>query len=222
MKLREKACATALEFPISGVWVGGLGYKERLTDRVRILRAVSRALPAALPRFLPLCCGNPIEVLQAILLGIDVLEVPYPTQAAAEGVALTFQCKMPEEGPTDAETEEALLAVLLQAAEPAVGELPSKPPEAVLQMRLRDAAWREDFSPICEGTPVPQYSRAYICHLLEVRELLAVMILTQHNLHRYGALFEEIRAHVRRGTLRRYAAWFLATRRARRRRRATL
>lgn len=236
LKLRQKSCETSLEHPISGAWVGGLGYDESVAQRGEVLRSVTAALPSALPRFLPLNIGNPIEVLQGVLLGVDVFEVPYPTKAASEGIALTFQCVMPGDGPSETEVEEALRAFLPQpgpgvgaAVGQGAGESAAGPggaeeakanapqlhspqcPEAVHQIRLRADEFREDFSPICEGTPIPKYSRAYICHLLEVRELLAMMLLVQHNLHRYSLLFEEIRRHVQQGTIRRYAAWFLKT-----------
>eukprot|EP00913_Durusdinium_trenchii_P035952 g33637.t1 len=73
LKLRQKASEAAAAMPAS---VAGL-----LPER---------------PRFLPLCKGTPIEVLQAVMLGVDVFELTYPAEAAVAGLALTFECELPE------------------------------------------------------------------------------------------------------------------------------
>merc|ERR1719447_1325628 len=87
----------------------------------------------------------------------------------------------------------------------------SSVPLAVKHLVLKELDFKEDFSPIEADSPVAQYSRAYVHHLLEVRELLATMLLTQHNMQKYKLFFESIRKHIERGTLRRFAAWFLQT-----------
>jgi len=206
-KLRQKACADAAALPIAGVWVGGLGYSETLFERALVLESVSSALPPALPRFLPLSSGSPIEVLQAVLLGMDVMEISYPVDAALDGTALIFQWKMPEVGGSDTKIPQGLLPIQEGDENLSIKPLPT----AVLQMQLRAPEWREDFLPISDNSPVRQYSRSYIHHLLEVRELLGSMLLVEHNLFVYARFFEELRAHVTNGTLRCYASWFLET-----------
>lgn len=209
-KLRQKACQDAASMPVAGVWIGGLGYDESLAARARVLETCAGALPPALPRFLPLNAGSPVEVLQAVLMGVDVFEMAYPMQLASQGVALLFSCDMPAAGAdaVGAEAEaEALRCLLPQPEE----KEPAQPPAAVKQLHLRAPELKEDFGPISEDSPVRQYSRAYLYHLMEVRELLGTMLLAQHNLHRYNALFNAIRAHTNQGTLGRFAAWFLRT-----------
>lgn len=207
-KAREKAAVDAAAMPVAGFWIGGLGYSESLSLRATVLKTVMGALPEALPRFLPLSSGSPLEVLQAVLLGVDVLEIPCPVIAAQDGTAFTFSWEL-SEAEADALPEpekEALAALLPQEA--ALFQAASSIPVA-RQLQLRTEACREDFGPISPDSPVKQYSRAYLFHLFQVRELLGTMLLTEHNLHVYTGFFEAVRAHARRGTLRKYAAWFL-------------
>jgi len=205
VKLRQKACASAAAMPVAGFWVGGLGYKETLPSRAKVLEVVAAALPEGQPRFLPLNVGTPIEVLQAVLLGFDVFEVTYPTQAASQGIALTFSLDMPE----DYSPGESEVAALLPPAEE--GQVPPTPPGAVRQLNCKAEEMREDFGPISADSPVAQYSRAYLRHLLEVRELLGTMLLAKHNLDAYERFCTVLRAHIQKGTIRRFASWFLAT-----------
>lgn len=202
IKQREKACEASAAMPVAGYWIGGLGYSEPLPKRAEILQAVTAALPAERPRFLPVCSGTPQEVLQGVLLGIDVFELVYPAEAAVGGIALVFDMEMPAEG-AEAETEEDCEALLSPSSTSRI--LP------VRQLRLRAAECREDFGPISPSSPVKQYSRAYLYHLHEVHELLGTMLLAQHNFFVYRNFFEAIRRHVREGSIRRYATWFLKT-----------
>eukprot|EP00746_Dinoflagellata_sp_MGD_P078960 gnl/MRDRNA2_/MRDRNA2_31546_c0_seq1.p1 gnl/MRDRNA2_/MRDRNA2_31546_c0~~gnl/MRDRNA2_/MRDRNA2_31546_c0_seq1.p1 ORF type:complete len:460 (-),score=103.88 gnl/MRDRNA2_/MRDRNA2_31546_c0_seq1:129-1508(-) len=232
LRLRQRACERAASKEgIGGFWLGGFGYGESLPLRAEVLQGTLHALPHEKPRFLPLCVGTPVEILQAVLLGVDVVESPYPAQAAGEGVALTFAWKAElNDLPSEAEAKEILKDLLKQPVEMEAGAketekaakadeegASSQPlPIAVLKtgvrhLRLRTEEFREDFGPISENTPVSQYSRAYLFHLLMVRELLGTMLLMQHNLHAYAQLFKSIRGHIEKGTIQRFAAWFLQT-----------
>eukprot|EP00928_Gymnodinium_smaydae_P054330 TRINITY_DN3811_c1_g2_i1.p1 TRINITY_DN3811_c1_g2~~TRINITY_DN3811_c1_g2_i1.p1 ORF type:complete len:472 (+),score=118.34 TRINITY_DN3811_c1_g2_i1:74-1489(+) len=218
VKLRRKACAAAAALPVGGFVVGGLGYGEALASRATVLQAVTEALPTELPRFLPLGAGGPDEVLQAVLLGIDVLEVKYPLRLAADGIALNISWEMPDaEKERSMEEVEKDLAPLLSAAvagdedAPVTAPADAAPRRVALQLQLRGAEFREDFGPISAQSKVSQYSRAYIYHLLQVRELLGTMLITQHNLHVYESFFIAMRQHIRQGTLRQFASWFFRT-----------
>eukprot|EP00933_Yihiella_yeosuensis_P003167 TRINITY_DN10563_c2_g1_i1.p1 TRINITY_DN10563_c2_g1~~TRINITY_DN10563_c2_g1_i1.p1 ORF type:complete len:448 (-),score=72.97 TRINITY_DN10563_c2_g1_i1:85-1428(-) len=209
VKQRQKACASAAKMPVAGYWIGGLGYSETLPSRAKILEAVDADLPKDQPRFLPLCEGNPIEVLQAVLLGVDMLEIVYPTSAAQKGIALIFSTEMPDDAGSLAESEiEALVGSLMPPKE---GETQKLPPKAVRQLNVRSPECREDFNPLSPDCPVKQYSRAYLYHLHEVHELLGTMLLAKHNLYRFRCLFAAIREHIQKGTIRQFVAWFLHT-----------
>jgi len=202
MKQRQKACEGAAAMPVAGYWIGGLGYSEKLSQRAQALEASISQLPSSRPRFLPLNCGTPIEILQAVMVGVDVFELTYPMEAANGGIALLFDWEMPA-GLELSDADEVLK--VLEA------ESDAKPPEAVRQIWMRSPECREDFGPISESSPVKQYSRAYLYHLHEVHELLGTMLLAEHNLNLYLKFFEALRSHIVEGTLQKFAAWFLQT-----------
>merc|ERR1711933_215448 len=104
---------------------------------------------------------------------------------------------MPEDGATRPSVE--------GAAAPGIFQLPAEG-RVVRQLQLRAPECREDFNPICQDSPVSQYSRAYLYHLLEVRELLGTNLLVEHNLHVYASFFATIRRHIQQGTLTRFAS----------------
>jgi queuine tRNA-ribosyltransferase len=73
---------------------------------------------------------------------------------------------------------------------------------------IKNARWRDDPRPIddrcaCECC-VGGYSRAYLRHLYVAREILALRLLSLHNLHFYGEIAAGARAAVGRGE---YAVW---------------
>mmetsp|Transcript_59743 Transcript_59743/g.131166 ORF Transcript_59743/g.131166 Transcript_59743/m.131166 type:complete len:439 (-) Transcript_59743:38-1354(-) len=201
---REKACLAAASTNAAGFWIGGLGYGEDLSIRGRVLEAVGNALPTKRPRFLPLKKGSPVEVLQAVLLGVDVVEVTFPTQMATSGYALTFEWEMPKE---ELEKDKEVAEEGLKGLEPET----ASDTKGVRHLNVRDAECRENFGPITASSPVKQYSRAYVHHLQLLHELFASMLLTQHNLHVYREFFAAIRSHIQAGTFRQYAAWFMRT-----------
>ena len=69
-------------------------------------------------------------------------------------------------------------------------------------MNMKNKKWENDFSPIDpEGDSFvdQQYSRAYLRHLFSVKEMLAGMIASQHNLAFYLWLVREARKHILEG-----------------------
>ncbi len=74
-------------------------------------------------------------------------------------------------------------------------------------MNMKNAKWKDDFSPIDEGGPCATsrfYTKAYVRHLFQCGELLAAQIATLHNLSFYLWLVGEARRHIAEGD---FAAW---------------
>jgi queuine tRNA-ribosyltransferase len=74
-------------------------------------------------------------------------------------------------------------------------------------LNMKNKKWENDFSPIDpEGDSFvdQQYSRAYLRHLFSVKEMLAGMIASQHNLAFYLWLVREARKHILEGD---FAVW---------------
>ncbi|MBM3516438.1 MAG: tRNA guanosine(34) transglycosylase Tgt [Alphaproteobacteria bacterium] len=78
-------------------------------------------------------------------------------------------------------------------------------------INLRNARHAEDPRPLDQHCACPacrRYSRAYLHHLVVAKEILAAMLLTQHNLHYYGALMRDLRMAIRAGDLAAFVTRF--------------
>ena len=80
-------------------------------------------------------------------------------------------------------------------------------------VRIRNACYRDDPRPIEEGCgcyTCQHYSRAYLRHLDQCREMLGSHLNTVHNLYFYVQLMAALRRSIERGELQAYARAFLA------------
>ena len=80
-------------------------------------------------------------------------------------------------------------------------------------VNIRNARHREDPRPLEEGCDCPlcsNYTRAYIHHLQKCNEVLAVMLLTWHNIRYYQRLMQGLRNALETDTLEDFAAQFYA------------
>jgi len=80
-------------------------------------------------------------------------------------------------------------------------------------VRIRNACYRDDPRPIEEGCgcyTCQHYSRAYLRHLDQCREMLGSHLNTVHNLHFYMQLMANLRRSIERGELPAFARDFLA------------
>ncbi len=78
-------------------------------------------------------------------------------------------------------------------------------------LNLRNARFAEDAAPLDEKCACPtcaSYSRAYLHHLVKAGEILAAMLMTQHNLGFYQALMAAIRGAIGEGRFGAFAASF--------------
>jgi len=78
-------------------------------------------------------------------------------------------------------------------------------------INIRNARHREDPRPLEEGCDCPlctHYSRAYIHHLQKCQEVLAVMLLSWHNVRYYERLMQGLRQALANDTLQDYVAAF--------------
>lgn len=80
-------------------------------------------------------------------------------------------------------------------------------------VNIRNARHREDNRPLEEGCDCPlcrNYTRAYLHHLQKCNEVLAVMLLTWHNIRYYQRLMQGLRNAIEMNTLEEYVAEFYA------------
>ena len=82
------------------------------------------------------------------------------------------------------------------------------------RINLRAAKYAEDLGPVEEGCDCytcRHFSRAYIRHLLKVKEILGLRLATIHNLHFILRLMDEIRQAILGGTFSTFKEHFLQT-----------
>src|SRR3954452_19807743 len=80
-------------------------------------------------------------------------------------------------------------------------------------LNLRNARFAEDRDPIEPGCPCPactQFECAYVHHLVKSGEILAAMLMTQHNLWFYQRLMQALREAIAEKRLQAFAGEFLA------------
>jgi len=80
-------------------------------------------------------------------------------------------------------------------------------------LNLRNARFAEDQEPIEPGCPCPAcatFSRAYVHHLVKSGEILAAMLMTQHNLWFYQRLMRALRDAISKKRLDAFASEFVA------------
>ncbi len=85
--LRESSAAylTALDFP--GYAIGGLAVGETKSQMYQVLDWVNPVLPVAKPRYL-MGVGEPEDLVNGVLRGVDIFDCVMPTRIARNGAAL--------------------------------------------------------------------------------------------------------------------------------------
>jgi queuine tRNA-ribosyltransferase len=79
---------------------------------------------------------------------------------------------------------------------------------------IKGGAVKADFGPIEDGCgcfACKNFSRAYLRHLLNVKEILGLRMLSVHNSHLYLDVMREVRGHLAAGTFGEYRRQFAAS-----------
>ncbi|KKK14507.1 tRNA-guanine transglycosylase family protein [Aspergillus ochraceoroseus] len=135
----------------------------------------------ALPRLLISGPNTPHDILREVVLGADLLTIPFLSTASDSGIALDFTLLPPSA--TD-------------------GSNPSSATQP-LAIDLWSASYTTDTSPLaekCECYTCRNHHRAYLHHLLAAKEMLAWTLLQIHNHHTMDTFFAQIRESIQRGT----------------------
>jgi queuine tRNA-ribosyltransferase len=83
----EQATALA-DLDFDGYGIGGLSVGEPRHEMLPALAAATACLPADRPRYL-MGVGDPISIIEAVTLGVDMFDCVLPTRLARHGTALT-------------------------------------------------------------------------------------------------------------------------------------
>jgi queuine tRNA-ribosyltransferase len=80
------------------------------------------------------------------------------------------------------------------------------------EIQLRNAPFKEDFKPIdpeCDCPACKNYTRGYIRHLLNTGEILALRMVSLHNIYFYAKLIQVSREAIRQGRFSKFRKEFL-------------
>ena len=91
--LRAECAARTVELDFDGYAIGGLSVGEPLEVTLPALGAAVAELPVDRPRYL-MGVGDPVSILEAVLLGVDMFDCVLPTRLARHGTALTDNGKV--------------------------------------------------------------------------------------------------------------------------------
>ena len=137
------------------------------------------------------CCsdGNLVDVLHKVNLGFNLFESWYPFELAKNGIAINVN---PEEWIQTYEKYDGYVSDMadghlkldLDIFKRVIPCLTLKNPDFMRE--------RESIFPLWESYPLKNYSKAYICHLLNNNEMTGNVILTLHNCFVYQEFFKSI------------------------------
>ena len=209
---------------VSGYSVGSLGAGETPgTHRRSLLHASIEPLPVDKPRYLAgLACG-PLDVLDAIEMGVDMVDSSFCHQCTTQGYALTFPLKPPNSSTSDDSEEETKgkgKRKRTAVDEKDAGkdrDAPYVEEDAARRLltggdafktNLWALAYRADKRPLlpgCQCLACTRYMRAYVHHLLQCHEMTAAVLLDVHNYYHFNRFMEAAREAIGDGTWKEFA-----------------
>jgi queuine tRNA-ribosyltransferase len=135
--LRRESAERTLALDFDGYGIGGLSVGESREEMLAALAAALEVLPADRPRYL-MGVGDPVGLIEAVALGVDLFDCVLPTRLARHGTVLTSTGRLNlrnarfarDDGPLDPEGPDvsqrwsrAYLRHLLTVNEPTAGRL---------------------------------------------------------------------------------------------------
>ena len=181
------ASVPAVEAELQSFYLSGLAddFRSRISGVSLSDRHTLDVVPVELESLPRLCLSDPPSpqaVLQAILVGVDLITVPFVSRASEYGIALTFALSH-----VDGEGRKALGLNLWS---------------------IENATDLSPLTPDCACYTCQRHHRAYVHHLLSAKEMLGWTLLQLHNFTIMDAFFADVRSSISHGTLERDVASF--------------
>ncbi len=86
--LRDKSLSGLLEIGFDGYAIGGLSVGETSEERNAVLDNIAHKMPSNKPRYL-MGVGTPVDIVEAVLRGVDMFDCVIPTRNARTGFLYT-------------------------------------------------------------------------------------------------------------------------------------
>jgi queuine tRNA-ribosyltransferase len=91
--LRAESAARTVAWAFDGYGIGGLSVGEPRSEMLPALAAALSELPADQPRYL-MGVGDPVSIVEAVALGVDMFDCVLPSRLGRHGTALTSAGKV--------------------------------------------------------------------------------------------------------------------------------
>lgn len=171
--LRLASAQALVELGLAGYAIGGLAVGEPVEVMYDMLKTTLPVLPKHKPRYL-MGVGQPEQILEAVKLGVDMFDCVLPTRNARHG--------------------QVYLHTQAQLVPP---DLSMVAYERIQLGGTRFSTDTQSLDPLCRcATCTSGYSRAYVRHLLSVKEPLGLYLITVHNVSFYIELMRTIRERI--------------------------
>ncbi|MCM8757850.1 MAG: tRNA guanosine(34) transglycosylase Tgt, partial [Candidatus Omnitrophica bacterium] len=170
--LRLDCIKALIDIGFDGYALGGLSVGEPKSLRYNIISLCLNHLPKQNTRYL-MGLGSPLEIIEAVELGIDLFDCVIPTRYGRNGTAFTWQGKI----------------------------------------TVRNASYASDENPLdnrCSCYTCKNFSRAYLRHLFNAKEMLGSRLVSLHNVYFYLELMRQIREAIQRDRFLEFKKEFLS------------
>jgi queuine tRNA-ribosyltransferase subunit QTRTD1 len=191
MKARTKSTKEVVAREVDGFLLDGFHCNGPDSELLQfssmrdVLAETVSLLPVDKPRFY-FGAANPAMVFNLIKEGVDIFDSSYPCLVTERDSALVF--------PNDWKGD-----INDKLTPPEVAES-SPPPEGSMTQSLACSSNRLAFSPLvpsCSCYTCRNFTKAYIHHLVMVKEMLGRVLLQLHNLHHYRTFFTSIQVAIK-------------------------
>ncbi len=169
--LRRHCAEELVKMDFDGYSVGGTSVGEPKKTMYEMVGYSTKYLPEDKFRYL-MGVGDPIDLIENVMMGIDLFDCVSPTRLARHGHAYTRYGKI----------------------------------------NIKNNKYKEDFTPIEEGCncyACKNYTKAYIRHLINVKESFGARLLSIHNINYLTNLMKEIRDSIKNDNILEYKDRFI-------------
>ena len=169
--LRRHCAEELVKMDFDGYSIGGTSVGEPKKTMYEMVGYSTKYLPEDKFRYL-MGVGDPIDLIENVIRGIDLFDCVSPTRLARHGHAYTKYGKI----------------------------------------NIKNNQYKEDFTPIetdCNCYACQNYTKAYIRHLINVKESFGARLLSIHNIYYLTNLMKEIRESIKNDNILEFRKEFI-------------
>ncbi len=169
--LRRHCAEELVKMDFDGYSIGGTSVGEPKKTMYEMVGYSTKYLPEDKFRYL-MGVGDPIDLIENVIRGIDLFDCVSPTRLARHGHAYTRYGKI----------------------------------------NIKNNQYKEDFTPIeeeCNCYACQNYTKAYIRHLINVKESFGARLLSIHNINYLTNLMKEIRESIKNDNILEFRKEFI-------------